>query len=238
MKSHEITELKVYEKFGVKKFKEIVLKIRDILATLFLPGDSKQEKIEKIRNKNTNYNIGNVSKLDNVKKYKNKIFFNAGLHILSFILCLPTFSKMILGTASVFSSTVITICAILNVYCIMLQRYNYIRVSDLEKRMAPREERKKEKIKKEIKLDDSLFLDHTYKISDKKDRCNFVSIDELIENASLDELKLYRAYLLYYKFVEENKIDDENVQISLPITKNKTLKLEYKNYSDAKDNNK
>ncbi len=65
----------------------------------------------------------------------------------------------------------------------MTQRYNYIRMNQLIKRLTPRYERQKDAIKEELRKENSLLLDHTYKIIDEKE--TGISFDDLIANANI-----------------------------------------------------
>ena len=67
----------------------------------------------------------------------------------------------------------------------MTQRYNYIKKKQLIKRLTPRYERQKDAIKEELKKEDSLLLNHTYKIIDEKEKETGISFDDLIANANI-----------------------------------------------------
>lgn len=123
----------------------------------------------------------------------------------------------------------------MNIYCIMLQRYNCIRINQLIEKMTLRYEKQKDVIKEELIEKDSLFLEHSYKIIDKKEKETSINFEDLIANASIEELKQYRNYLDYLKIV--NRViqvsdfcpDKEGIDMSMPIEKDKTLKFEFKN---------
>lgn len=121
----------------------------------------------------------------------------------------------------------------------MLQRYNCIRINQLIEKMTPRYEKQKDAIKEELIEKDSLLLEHTYKIIDKKEKETSVNFEDLIANASIDELKKYRNYLAYLQIVNRvvqvNDLcpDKEEIDMSMPIEKNKTLKFEFKNQNSV-----
>lgn len=102
--------------------------------------------------------------------------------------------------------------------------------------MTPRYERQKDTIKEELKLEDSLFEDHTYKIVNKKEKETNISFNDLIANATIEQLIQYREYLKKFsQAIKENEYCDESqIDISMPIEKNKILKLELKNNKQGK----
>ena len=109
----------------------------------------------------------------------------------------------------------------------MLQRYNGIRINKLIKKMTPRYERQKDKIKEELKKEDSLLLEHTYKIVDKKGRETNITFDDLIANANMEQLKQYREYLANFQIINQSIQYPVELQI-VTMKKHKTLKLELK----------
>ncbi len=126
----------------------------------------------------------------------------------------------------------------------MLQRYNCIRINQLIKKMTPLYEKQKDKIKDELRKEDSILSEHVYKIVDKKNKETSITFEDLIANANIEQLKLYREYLICFQrinqAIKENKMDFESEQadISVSIGKNKTLKLELKNNRENNGTNK
>ena len=211
MKNSNI-EMKIYEIFGVKIFKKIVFKISDFCLKLFLT----KEEQEDFSKNTTNYKMGKVSDLDDIKNYKKQMYFNAIVHIIGTCLGLTTFSYKI-G----FFNTLFTI---LNAYCVMLQRYNIIRINKVINKFSLKYEEEKSQMKKELNDTDKLLKEHTYKIIDNKNKEKEITFEELINKSSLSELKKYRECLNYFEKVNDNK---ENI-FNYPIDTNKTLKLEMK----------
>lgn len=222
-------ELKIYELLGIKIFRKMAFGLRDISALALKM--SKEERTDKPYNTASTYNIGKIDSLEDIKKFKKNLFINAGIHLWALSLCL------IGGTASLpIPITIINLIGIgINLYCIMLQRYNCVRINQLIKKMTPRYEKQKESIKEELRKDDLLFKDHTYKIVDKKERETSITLEDLIATATIEQLKQYRDHLSYFKekkqMMEEQPsyyTSDEQPSISVPLQKNKTLKLELK----------
>ena len=67
MKKNKNLEMKIYELLGVKIFRKIVFSLASIIS---LPKKRKmtKEEWENYNNKTSNYNIGKVKDLDDVKK--------------------------------------------------------------------------------------------------------------------------------------------------------------------------
>ena len=95
-----------------------------------------------------------------------------------------------------------------------------------------------EKIKKEIKNQDSLIPEHTLKIEDSKKKNEVTTLDELLQKASLEELYQYQEYFCrvrdvmnYYEFYDtcdrkDNLYDCQYYIPSLPMRNKKVMKLE------------
>ena len=224
MKKSENKEMRLYESLGVNGFKRLAFGIRDLVVYPFTIKMSKEERHNFLNNIASNYNIGKVNSLEAVKKYKKQIFLNAGIHVCGFSICLPNFIKVIGGTASLPTTILTSTFMGLNLYCVMLQRYNCIRINELIKRMTPRYERQKDTIKAELKKEDSKLTEHTYKIIDKKGIENNITFDDLISNANIEQLKQYREYLMGLQTIE-NGLSSQAV-IKIPMERHKTLKLE------------
>lgn len=234
MKKNKSIEMRIYELLGVKTFRKMAFVLRDKILILFTSKMSKEERKEYLYHTASNYNIGEVKSLEDVKKFKKQLFSNAGIHLFGFLVLIPNFIKIIGGTAAL-SYTIITLIAGgINLYCVMLQRYNCIRINQLIKKMTPRYERQRDEIKEELRKDDSLLLKHTYKIVDKKERETSITFEDLIANANIEQLNRYREYLAYFQSVNQSMQEngfysaEHQVAVSMPMEKHKTLKLELK----------
>lgn len=238
-KKDKSIEMKLYELLGIKVFKKMAFFVRDIVTlplTLKMP---KEERKKSLYNTASNYNIEKEKSFENIKKFKKQLFKNAGIHIFALLAFLPSFIKIIMGMASLSTTIIVLPAMVMNIYCIMLQRYNCIRINQLIEKMTPRYEKQKDAIKEELIEKDSLLLEHSYKIIDKKEKEISVNFEDLIANASIDELKKYRNYLAYLQIVNRvvqvNDLcpDKEEIDMSMPIEKNKTLKFEFKNQNSV-----
>ena len=204
--------MRIYELLGVKTFRKMAFALRDKIWILFTLKMSKEDG----------------------KKFKKQLFSNARIHLFAFLVLIPNFIKIIGGTAAL-SYTIITLIAGgINLYCVMLQRYNCIRINQLIKKMTPRYERQRDEIKEELRKEDSLLLEHTYKIVDKKERETSITFEDLIANANIEQLKQYCEYLAYFQSVNQSMQEngfysaEHQVAVSMPMEKHKILKLELK----------
>ena len=199
MKKNKNLEMKIYELLGVKIFRKIAFSLASIIS---LPKKRKmtKEEWENYNNKTSNYNIGKVKDLDDVKKYKKQMYLNTSIHTFGLFLCMV---DLLLGGADAF----FIIMTLINIYCIMLQRYNIIRLNKVIKKFYPKYEHQKEEIKKEVKERE-------------------VTFEELLNNSSLSELKAYRESLNYFKCAET--IDEDKTEYDFPISKTTSLRLEKK----------
>ena len=229
MKKIKNIEMKIYELLGVKAFRKIAFGFCDILIYPLTIKMTKEERHNFLYNLASNYNLGKNKNLESIKILKKQLFMNARIHILGLLLCL--FNFLIGGTPSLF----ITICNLaftgINLYCIMLQRYNIIKINQLIKKITPSYEKKKEFIKEDLRKKDSSLNEHTYKIVDKKGKQNSITFEELIANATIEQLMQYREYLTHFQnIVQENLVVFEEKQLNISITteKDKKLKLEFK----------
>ena len=234
MKKNKNVEMRIYELLGVKTFRKMAFALRDKIWILFTLKMSKEERKEYLYHTASNYNLGEVKSLEDVKKFKKQLFINSGIHVWALSVCLPNFLKVIGGTASLSTAIINLTCIGINLYCIMLQRYNGIRINQLIEKMTPRYERQKDAMKEELRKEDSLLLEHTYKIVDKKERETSITFEDLIANANIEQLKQYREYLAYFQSVNQSMQEngfysaEHQVAVSMPMEKHKTLKLELK----------
>lgn len=173
-----------------------------------------------------------VESLGDLDKFKKNIKFNASVHMVALFICIPNFMRFIIGAVSL-TTTIFNFSNIaLNLYCIMLQRYNFVRINHAEERLKPHFEKKKEKIKEEIKAKDFTFGEHKYMIMESIEEKTEISLEDLISSATLDELRLYKACLEKFeiekKFREYNFefFENEDYEIVVPIGKQKILSLE------------
>ena len=215
--------MKIYEALGVKKFKKLILlNMYIILAPCVLsskPGLSFKEIKKEISSVGTNYFLGSDKSYEHVKEFKLALIINSLIHMYNLILLFKDLFT-IGASISITHISFIVFFGVLNLYCIMLQRYNYIRINNFLTRMKPAYEKKRQKEITMLKEEDSLLKEHTYKIINNKNKETTINLDELIANSSVRELQAYRKYLL--------EIKKYNNSISEFKVKKKKLKIYYK----------
>lgn len=155
-------ELKIYEALGVKQFRSLVFRLEKVIH-------------HKDKGKNINYHVKrmNVDQLENFKKY---LYFNGFIHVRNSILL----SIIILVNVFAFSKASLAILIldlIKNLYCVMLQRYNYVRINDTITKMNSFFERRNKRREEEFKKSKSY------------ERISADSIDKNIEQ--LENLKKF-----------------------------------------------
>ena len=168
MSNKKKLELKIYEFLGVKQFKKAVFMLEKIIH--------KRDK-----GKNINYHIKNSNDRESVDSFKKYLYYNGFIHTKNLITGIPIIVFAILCGQNLLFLIPLILFLIKDVYCVMLQRYNWLKISEFEKKLEIRDEKKidlsrKNFAKKEIKI----------KMIEKD-----VSSDIMIE-----KLQLLRSYLL------------------------------------------
>jgi len=201
-------ELKFYEKIGIRKFRDILIKFIYLLAVpLYIIFKIPKEKRKTIfRNSPSNYFMKKGNGLKDLKDFKKWLYFNSAIHIYALLKCIMS----IINGAFIFEIPHI----ILNLYCIMLQRYNYIRINNTIKKYEEIEKKKTENLKEEIKSNIEKPHISIY-IPKKKFYEKDKTIDSMLENLSLKSLKelkylieryqLYNSKYLYVTFEEKKQ---------------------------------
>ena len=231
-KKNKSVEMKIYEMLGIKKFKKFLLSLNELVTYPFTRHMTKEERRNMLRDSGGNYHLGKVKSVDDVKKFKKQLFLNSGIHVLGLLLCVSPSIKMIAGEASLVTDIIIPPLIALNSYCIMLQRYNNIRINRFIKKMEPRSKNEKDEVSDELRKEDSLIPEHTYKIIKKKNKEENITLDEVIDNSNIDDLKRYRQYLESFRRGNEPICGDKHYydnSVSMPMKRNKTLRLELNN---------
>lgn len=212
MKKNKNIEMRIYELLGVNIFRKYIL--------------FTWEKIAKLIKLDVGYRLDKLN-IEGLNNYKiNIILFAIGHSLVIFFIFVQSIISHKALSDNLFS-------ILLNSYCIMTQRYNYVRINQLIEKMTKRYERQKDEIKEELRKEDSLLLEHTYKIVDKKERETSITFDDLIANANIEQLKQYREYLAHFQSInqsiQENDISVKHqIVVSMPMNNHKTLKLEFK----------
>ncbi|MBQ2639842.1 MAG: hypothetical protein IJF92_03670 [Bacilli bacterium] len=230
-KKNKSIEMKIYEMLGIKKFKKFVLFLNELGVYPFTKHMTKEERRAMLWNSGGNYNLGKVNSVEDVKKFKKQLLFNTGIHVAGLLICVYPTVGIITGEAALATDIIVPPLIALNSYCIMLQRYNDIRINRFIKKMEPRSKNEKDEVSDELIKADSLIPEHTYKIINKKEKETDITLDEVIDNSNIEQLKIYRQYLESFRrgnepiYGEDHYYEDS---VSIPMKRHKTLKLELK----------
>lgn len=229
-KKEKNIELKIYELLGVKTFRKLVFKLLYISIMPYTRHMTREERYNSIYNTPSNYNMKKGHGMQDLRDFKKQLLFNAGIHIFGLIACIPSFLNVIGGTATLFTTIATLFLVTINTYCIMLQRYNQIRINQVIKKGEHLEEAKKNKLKEELIKEDSLLSKQIYKVVNKREEEKNITFEELLENATYEQLKQYRDYLSCFKKIDQITkgqqsyyVLDEKSSISVPLQKIKKL---------------
>lgn len=195
----------IYELLRIKNFEKLILNLCEKILYRNKPNMTIEEKRKRIRDVPSNYNIGKVKNLEAMKSFKKKLVFNAIIHLFSILCSAPCltlpFESMTLQ--SIIIGIMALILNIINIYCIMLQRYNYIRINQIINRMENYSKYKKDK---------AIILEPIK--SETKNKA-------LINTDDIKKIQEYREYLLKVKdslqFIKnaDNLEKEDSLKLSL-----------------------
>ena len=177
----------------------------------------KEQRRELYNNARDNYKIGKVSELKDIKTFKRNLYFNGSIHLVLALLNVLIFISplspimFILNFASF----------LINTYCVMLQRYNCIRINNMLSRCEPIEKKKQEELQRKLQTDEFIERNINHKILNfKKVTEKEITFEEFLNTASLSQIKEYMVYL--------RKLKDDSLQELLPLSKNEVLQMTLK----------
>lgn len=172
MKKSQEIEKKVYELLGVKQFRKAAFKLEKIVH-------------RKDKGKNTNYHIqkDEVNSLGEFKKY---LYYNGTIHTSNLIKGIPLLTLMFLLNFKTLSIIGLSAWLLKDAYCVMLQRYNWIKLSEKENLINKKKE-------KQIKSNTSQYKDKVrgkilpslleeYNNKDKSNNCFEFKFNKCIKN--------------------------------------------------------
>lgn len=200
-KKNKNLELRIYEFLGIKIFRKMAFILMKVLNYPFTIKMSKEQR-KNFFNSIINYRMKKGNGLQDLRDFKKMLILNASIHTYALLKLALNVIKIIIGAFSVMSTTLVVttiIFTIINVYCIMLQRYNWVRINDVLKRHSKTEENKKEILKDELRKEDSLLDEHIYKMTNALKRQKEISFEELLRKADLERLKEYQRHLSHVK---------------------------------------
>lgn len=168
MTKKQIIETKIYEFLGVKLFKKAVFKLEKIIH-------------RKDKGQNINYHIKNSNSRESVNSFRKYLYYNGFIHIKNIVLGILTIIFIIIFRTNPLIIILLSLLLIKDAYCVMLQRYNWLKLNTFEERLKIREERKIDKKTSQINKEQLIE-----KINNKK-----ISKKELLE-----EIQRMRNYLI------------------------------------------
>ena len=136
-KKREDLELKIYKALGVKHFRNLAFKLEKLIHI-------------KDKKKNINYHINDCKDLVSVDKFKKYLYYNGFIHVKNLIFGSVGLALMIILNASIVPVIALSTLLLKDAYCVMLQRYNWIRITRHEEKLKARERKRIDKVKASI----------------------------------------------------------------------------------------
>lgn len=103
-KKEKNIELKIYELLGVKTIRKLVFKLFYISIIPYTRHMTREERYNSIYNTPSNYNMKKGHGIQDLRDFKKQLLFNAGIHTIGLIACIPSFLNVIGGTATLFTT--------------------------------------------------------------------------------------------------------------------------------------
>lgn len=94
------------------------------------------------KGKNINYHIKNSNDRESVDSFKKYLYYNGFIHTKNLITGIPIIVFAILCGQNLLFLIPLILFLIKDVYCVMLQRYNWLKISEFEKKLEIRDEKK------------------------------------------------------------------------------------------------
>lgn len=136
-KKGEDLELKIYKALSVKYFRNLAFKLEKLIHI-------------KDKKKNINYHINDCKDLVSIDKFKKYLYYNGFIHVKNLIFGSVGLALMIILNASVVPVIALSTLLLKDAYCVMLQRYNWIRITRHEEKLKARERKRIDKVKSNI----------------------------------------------------------------------------------------
>ncbi len=206
-------EMNVYKSLGIEKFQEAVFLLEKIIHY----ND---------KGKNTNYHIKNNHR-ENTENFKKYLFYNGSIHLRNAIVLICSLSiKIIFFKTSMAFSIFLLLFLTKDIYCIMLQRYNYLRI---EKYLNMKAKHDKKRIEaKKVKLEKTDQLTNSKVISksvgeieqQKKLITNFRdylnnTANVYLDNSNIEQLNQLKEFIIMYNSIDSKSEISEKSQVYL-----------------------
>ena len=194
MSKNQKIEVKIYELLGIKLFKKFVFKLEKIIH-------------RKDGKKNINYHIKNSNDMESVDNFKKFLYYNGAIHTKNLIFDIPVIILMIMFRYNLILIVPIMLWSIKDIYCIMLQRYNWLKINSFEEKLQVRKDKRIERRVEEI--------------DKEKIKVNLAQ-KEIDKNELVAELEKMRNYLMKIRS-ENNELHIETFDI-IEIAMDKKIK--------------
>ena len=198
MSKNQKFEVKIYELLGIKLFKKAVFKLEKIIH-------------RKDGKKNINYHIKNSNDMESVDNFKKFLYYNGAIHTKNLIFDIPVIILMIVFRYNLILIVPIMLWLIKDIYCIMLQIYNCLKINGFEEKLQVRKNKRIERRVEEI---------------DKEKIKVNLEQKEIDKNELVAELEKMRNYLMKIKS-ENNELHIETFDI-IEIAMDKKIKKKEK----------
>lgn len=233
MKKRNELEIKIYEKLGIRVFRKMAFGLYySIWKPFYFISERDKEERKRLLKRPSNYIMKKGNGMQDLRDFKKMLLLNAGIHTFLIVDAIFDFVMYIINGAPLFWKFMYTLPILLNGYCIMLQRYNQLRINKVLEKGEKVEARKKVVLCEELKKDEFLSKVESYKIINQKKKEEIpITFDEFLNESSLQELKNYKEDLehskSFYNYLQENNMPTSD-DIMLYIDYDRTLKLELK----------
>ncbi len=221
--------IRFYEKIGIKKFRAFTYKFALFVENIRYKNKRSPEEIKRwVYHEKPNYNISSKLNLDSLRNFKDQLYFNAYVH---------TYAILLMSLSLIFSSTFINSLFCLsfifpNLYCIMIQDYNRLRINAVLKKYSKLEEKEKDVLKENIKQETNSLQVTNYKLKRflpfNHHLTKTITFQEAFANMTKEELKDYLEYLKILKTTLENNDSLSSKDTAFFLNDNKYLILELK----------
>ena len=215
------TEIKIYEKLGVKSFQKCVFLL---------------EKIIHFKDKGTNVNYHMKSNcLNDADDFTKFLFYNGSIHVKNAIfLSLALIAKVLFFNESTLmlalSSCFIGVVITKDLYCVMLQRYNFVRIKTAVERKKEISDRKAENDSQKI-IDNSISNTAIINLSKEEKEADIKLIEELqsylknindvvITEKDIEKLIRIREIIGLYHDIKTTKVVNIDVTESVETSSN------------------
>ena len=160
-------ELRLYELFGIRIFRKLVLKVEGF-------------RHRNDNSRNINYHIHGRG-ISSIKSFNGYLLYNTVCHCISIFFVAVYFTMTwIFEVKYIYLDVSMYIMFVLNLYCIMLQRYTYVKIHELEEKLVNvKNKRVADKIERVIPL-----IKHREYDELKRDFLLIERIQESIQNGT------------------------------------------------------